>query len=199
MLFRSNPVNNSTLFGYSSQHRAIEINTNGAMSFDTSNNSGTLISNFGTSGQILSSQGSSSNPKWGNLTDLSGYTTTVNKNIGGIAYVRDGSGNLDSSSNLVYDGSGIQITSNKNSKLYGLEVQNPSIGTAATTDIKLSNYNISAILELKSSGYTAGTKIDENIYTTIRDIVMTGIGFSGAEKFTSRTPITNVQEDSKTQ
>lgn len=33
-----------------------------------------------------------------------------------------------------------------------------------------------------------GMKVDENIYSTIRDIVLAGIGFSGAEKFSNRTP-----------
>ena len=32
-----------------------------------------------------------------------------------------------------------------------------------------------------------GMKVDEPIYTTIRDIVIAGLGFSGAEKFASRT------------
>ena len=33
-----------------------------------------------------------------------------------------------------------------------------------------------------------GMKVDENIYSTIRDIVLAGIGFSGAEKFAKRPP-----------
>ena len=31
-----------------------------------------------------------------------------------------------------------------------------------------------------------GLKVDENIYSTIRDITLAGIGFSGAEKFSKR-------------
>jgi hypothetical protein len=145
------------LLGYSSSNKAIEISSSGAMSFDTSNNTGAWVSNYGTSGQILSSQGSSAPPKW--ITNTGGITMS-NANINGIGYVKDASGNLDSSSNFIYDGSGIQITSNKNSKLYGLQLQNTSTGTAATTDLTLKNSTNTAMMELKSTGYPSGTTID---------------------------------------
>ena len=115
----SNPINinsgDRTLIGYSSNNKAVEIASTGAMSFDTSNNSGTWVSNYGTTGQILSSQGSSAPPRW--ITNTGGISVQ-NPNINGIAYIRDGSGNLDSSSNFIYDGSGIQITSSKNSSFF---------------------------------------------------------------------------------
>ena len=149
--------NSKTLIGYSSNTRALEIASTGAVSFDTSNNSGTWVSNYGTSGQILSSQGSSLPPKW--ITNTGGISVQ-NPNINGIAYIRDGSGNLDSSSNFIYDGSGIQITSTKNSSLLGLQIQNTNTGTNATTDLNIKTYSNTATLKLSSTNYTPGTTID---------------------------------------
>lgn len=145
------------LFGYSGSTKAIEINSSGAISFDTSNNNGTYISNYGTIGQILSSQGSTTPPKW--ITNTGGITI-ANANINGISYVKDTSGNLDSSSNFIYDGSGINISASKNSQLYGLSIQNTSTSGSARSNLTLKNSVNTATLELKSSGYTAGSTID---------------------------------------
>jgi len=167
MLTLSNPSGSistnsgdKTLIGYSSNNRAIEIASSGAVSFDTSNNSGSWISNYGTSGQILSSQGSSAPPRWSTITDISGVIGLNNRNLQGITFVKDVSGNLDSSSNFIYDGSGVNVIANKNSQLYGLQIQNTSTGTAAAADLTLKNSTNTATIELKSSGYTAGTTID---------------------------------------
>jgi hypothetical protein len=80
------------------------------MSFDTSNNSGTWVSNYGASGQILSSQGSSAPPKWiTNSGGGGGGIVVQNPYITGIPYVVDLSGNLDSNIGLTYDGSGLSV------------------------------------------------------------------------------------------
>ena len=155
--------NGGVLFGYNSNQKAININNKGALSFDTSGNGDyplTFTSNYGTLGQVMISQGSSSNVKWSNVTDLSGVITTYGRNIGGIAYIRDVSGNLDSSSNFIYDGSGITITSTKNSSLNGLTIQNTNTGGTASSDLILKNSANTVTIELKSTGYTDGTTID---------------------------------------
>jgi hypothetical protein len=146
-----------TLIGYSSNTKAFEISSSGAMSFDTSNNSGTWVSNYGTSGQVLASQGSGAPPQWiDNLNPI----TVANPNVNGVAYVVDVSGNLDSSSNFVYDGSGIQITSTTNSALNVLQIKNTSTGASATTELNIKNSTNTGKLQLKSTGYTDGTTID---------------------------------------
>jgi len=184
----SNPINinsgDKTLISYSSNTKAIEIASSGAMSFDTSNNSGTFVSNYGISGQILSSQGSSSPPKWSTISDISGFITTYNKNVNGIAYVRDSSGNLDSSSNFVYDGSGITIASTKNSQLNGLTIQNTNTGNSAKTNINLLNDFSTSTLEYKSYNYTPGTTIDAkgNMLTIGNNVPTGSININAGDK-----------------
>ena len=151
------------LFGYQQGTKAIEINSVGAISLDSTNSGNSfpaLTSNYGITGQVLTSQGSSSNAKWSTISDISGVIGLNNRNLQGITFVRDLSGNLDSSSNFVYDGSGINIVSSKNSQLNGLQIQNTNIGGSAASNLTLKNSANTATLEFKSTGYTAGTTID---------------------------------------
>jgi hypothetical protein len=89
-----------------------------------------LTSNYGNSGQVIMSQGSATNARWSNISDISGVIGINNRNIRGITFVRDSSGNLDSSSNFIYDGSGVNVVSSRNSQLYGLQIQNTSNGVS---------------------------------------------------------------------
>jgi hypothetical protein len=151
------------LFGYQQGIKAIEINNFGAISLDSVNSGNplpALTSNYGITGQVLTSQGSSSNAKWSTISDISGVIGLNNRNLQGITFVRDLSGNLDSSSNFIYDGSGINIISSKNSQLNGLRIQNTSTGVSAASNLTLKNSANTATLEFKSTGYTAGTTID---------------------------------------
>jgi len=146
------------LFGYQQGTKAIEINTYGAISLDSVNSGNALpalTSNYGNSGQVIMSQGSSSNAKWSTITDIPGVIGLNNKNVRGITFVKDTSGNLDSSSNFIYDGSGlitinateavgssiypksqINIDGSANSNIWALQISNLNPGSASSSNIK---------------------------------------------------------------
>jgi hypothetical protein len=66
------------IMGYNLGYKAIEINRYGAMSFDTSGNNDTPLtftSNYGTSGQMLTSQGSNAPPQW--TTPYTGFPKII--------------------------------------------------------------------------------------------------------------------------
>jgi low affinity Fe/Cu permease len=91
-----------TLLGYDTNTKAFEISSSGAMSFDTSNNSGSWVSNYGISGQILSSQGSGAPPKWSTISfagfpkiiyiDSSQYFPAIQDTSGTLFSYNDASG-----------------------------------------------------------------------------------------------------------
>ena len=118
--------------------------------------------NYGSSGQVLTSQGSSSAPTW---TTIAG--TTINNNADNRVITGSGTANtLNGEANLTFDGTKLSFTPPSNSSNHGLEIT-PAGGTTASYFKVLGNNNSGA-----ASGRNGGSvQIDANYYATGSDVV----------------------------
>jgi len=152
----------STLLAYEVGTKAIEINTSGALAFDSVCNTGATpptVGSFGTAGQIIQSNGSAAAPSWvdaPSASNWSSYAASSDVDVAGYS-IKDtvsNAVNVQGTLTVEYSGGDSVVSS----------VCLPTVGTESNHSVfeaSLNNGTTTSILDLQV-GNPLATKNDEN-------------------------------------